>query len=217
MPLKKLRLHNTKVTDLSPLNGMRLEFLQLSGLSVTDLSALHGMPLTSIRLNNCSKLTDLSALRRAPINTLALHDCPGLTDLSPLADCKALTALTLPPNVKDFEFFRSFPVLERVSFKEDPSNGHRPDKTVAEFWKEHDGQAWLRTLRTSGVTIRKVTQLPDGTWDVDLEDSAIRDLTILSGAPISKLVIGNTSVADLPRCVACHSSSSFSPAPRSPT
>ena len=38
------------VTDLSPLNGMRLETLNLSGTKVADLSVLRGLPLLSLRL-----------------------------------------------------------------------------------------------------------------------------------------------------------------------
>jgi hypothetical protein len=49
-------------------------------------------------------------------------------------------AVTLPPNVEDVEFFRDFPILERISFEEDTRNGHRPDKTATEFWKEYDAR-----------------------------------------------------------------------------
>jgi short-subunit dehydrogenase len=50
----------------------------------------------------------------------------------------ALTDLTLPRTAKNIEFLRALPKLERLSFKEDPNNGFRPDKTVAEFWREFD-------------------------------------------------------------------------------
>jgi hypothetical protein len=140
MAIKRLTLHGTKVSDLSPLQGMPLEILHVQGIKVTDLLGLHGMPLSLLRLNGCTEVTDLSALRGTPLNNLTLHDCPKLTDLAPLADCKSLQYLTLPPNAKDIEFFRSFPLLERISFKEDKSADWRPDKTAAEFWKEYDAR-----------------------------------------------------------------------------
>jgi Leucine-rich repeat (LRR) protein len=118
MPLKKLGLYNTKVTDLSPLQGMQLKYLNLIGTAVADLTPLRGMPLESMRLNNCL----------------------NVVDLSPLAGATTLTEMTLPPNAKDFDFLRSFPNLERLSFKEDPSNLYLPDKTAAEFWKEYDAR-----------------------------------------------------------------------------
>ena len=127
-------------------------------------------------------VTDLSAVRGMPLTSLKLDGCPELTNLAPFADCKSLQSLTLPPNAKNIEFFRDFPKLERISFKEDTKNVYLPDKTAAEFWKEYDGQAWLRNLRASGLAIKRVLRLPDGTWDVDLRDSGISDLTILSGA-----------------------------------
>jgi hypothetical protein len=40
-------------------------------------------------------------------------------------------------------------------------------------------------------------KLPDGTWYVNLDNSAIRELTILSNAPISQLSISHTAIADL--------------------
>ena len=114
--LKKLALFNTKISDLSPLEGMQLDYLNLTATRVADLSLLRGMPLVLLRLN----------------------DCPELSDLSPLENATMLTQLSLPPNATNFEFLRAFQKLERLSFKGDPSNSYRPDKTAAEFWQEYD-------------------------------------------------------------------------------
>jgi serine/threonine protein kinase/Leucine-rich repeat (LRR) protein len=167
MPLKNLRLFRTQVSDLSPLQGLSLERLDLSYTNVTDISVLHGMPLIEASLSHCA----------------------ALTDVSPLADCKELQIVTLPPNAKNFEFLRAFPQLKRLSFEE--------DKTPAEFWREYDTQAWLRTLRDSGVVIKGIQRLADGTWQLDLNNTAINDLTILKGMPISDLNISSTAVTDL--------------------
>ena len=118
MALRQLRLYTTKVADLSPLQGMKLELLHLSGTAVTDLSPLRGMPLTDLKL----------------------HECKQLADLSPLADCKELRDISLPPDAKNIEILRGLPKLERIGFVVDPKNGHRPDKTATEFWKECDAK-----------------------------------------------------------------------------
>jgi hypothetical protein len=55
----------------------------------------------------------------------------------------------------------------------------------------------LTLLRYSGFKIKTQQQLPDGTWDVDLENGPISDLKIFSGAPISSLHLGMTDVTDL--------------------
>ncbi len=120
----------------------------------------------------------------------------AVTDLAPLADCKELKSLILPPYPKDIEFLRTFPKLERLSFRED-SKTKQPAQTAAEFWKEYDSQGWLMALRASGVAIKSVQQLEDGTWDVNLEGAAITDLTILKGAPISRLSLKKTAVSEL--------------------
>jgi hypothetical protein len=87
-----------------------------------------------------TKVTDISVVRGMLLTTLRLHNCTELIDVSPLADCKTLTNLTLPPNVQNFEFLRTLPNLERIGFIDDPKNHYRPDKTAAEFWKDVDGK-----------------------------------------------------------------------------
>ena len=137
--ISRLSISHTAVSDLTALRGMALKQFWLYDTKVTDLSPLKGMPLQTLNLGE-TKVADLSALRGMPLHTLRLHDCTELTDLSPLAEARELTTLTLPPNAKNIEFLRAFPKLERLSYKEDASNGYRPDKTAAEFWQEYDAQ-----------------------------------------------------------------------------
>jgi serine/threonine protein kinase/Leucine-rich repeat (LRR) protein len=145
-PISSLSLSETAVSDLEPLHGMPLKQLFLYKTKVTDLRPLHGMPLQSLNLV-ATHVTDLSALRGMPLSSLSLNHCAELTDLSPLAELKTLTNVTLPPSAKNFEFFRDFPGLERLSYAEDPNHSHRPDKTAAEFWKEYDAQKKESALR----------------------------------------------------------------------
>jgi hypothetical protein len=56
---------------------------------------------------------------------------------------------------------------------------------------------WVRTLRESGLKIKKLKEHGDGAWEVDLSESEIRDLAILHEAPVGELQLWNTAVADL--------------------
>src|SRR5205823_4423723 len=136
-PISTLRIEASAITDLTPLRGMPLKTLRVSNNGITDLSPLAGTALELLHVGG-TKITDLSALRGMPLTHVRLHGCADLTDLSPLADCKALQTLTLPPNATDIEFLRALPRLERIGFKED--TGGRPDSTVARFWKQYDAQ-----------------------------------------------------------------------------
>ncbi|MCB1275560.1 protein kinase [Prosthecobacter sp.] len=192
-PISVLKLGDTAVADLESLHGMALKELNIANTNVTDLRPIKGMPIERLSLRN-TKVTDLAALRGMALSTLLLHSCNKLVDLSPLADSKTLTKLTLPPKAMDIEFLRSFPKLERLSFN---SNGANPAQTTAEFWKEYDAQEWLPPLRAAGVAIQSVKQLPDGTWELNLIGAKISDLTMLKGAPISKLRLAKSGVVDL--------------------
>ena len=69
-----------------------------------------------------------------------------------------------------------------------------PDETAAEFWRDFEG---FRGLRESGLKPREMVRLNDGTWRVNLDNSAITDLSVLRGAPISELWLMETGVSDL--------------------
>ncbi|MEO8351025.1 MAG: hypothetical protein ABI680_04800 [Chthoniobacteraceae bacterium] len=144
-PINQLWLGGTAITNLQPLRGMALKYLRIFNTKVTDLSPLKGIPLHSLHMSG-TKVTDLSPLRGMPLRNLKLHECPNLIDLSPLADCKGLKSLTLPPNAKNIEFLRTLPNLERLSFKEE-RKGWMPDKTAAEFWREYDAKKREATPR----------------------------------------------------------------------
>ncbi|MDA0921754.1 MAG: hypothetical protein O2945_22020 [Planctomycetota bacterium] len=140
LPISKLWLGNTAVTDLESLRGMSLTLLQIFNTTVTDLSPLHGMPLDYLHISG-TKVTDLAPLRGMPLTSLRLHACTELTGVSPLADCKELKQVTLPPNAKDIESLRTMPKLERLSFKQDNRPGfYAPSQTAEEFWKEYDAK-----------------------------------------------------------------------------
>lgn len=193
--LKNLYLNKCQVSDLSPLKTMPLQVLEIAYTAVTDLTPLQGLPLVDLGLNG-TKITDLTPLAGSPLARLRLGGCQGVTDVSPLTQIKGLTDLTLPPKARDYEFLRNRPNLARLAFTEDPATGYRPITTAPQFWKEYDTQGWLRVLRYQGF-VRSSKQLPDGTWQLNLDRSALTDLKPLSGQPISELSVAATSVTDL--------------------
>jgi len=91
MKLTFLNCASTQVTDLSPLRGMPLTFLACGETHVFDLAPLDGMPLTSL-FCNVTQVSELSPLKGMPLTVLA---CKGtmVSDLSPLEGCKSLQTL----------------------------------------------------------------------------------------------------------------------------
>ena len=80
-----VRLRNTGITDLSPLEGMALTQLDLSEAEgITDLSPLKGMPLAQLELRGVTGITDLSPLEGMALTYIGLSETEGITDLSPL-------------------------------------------------------------------------------------------------------------------------------------
>ena len=90
--VKSLGLNTKDVTDISPVRA----FVGLKGLSVvssklSDLSPLEGMSLTKLICSG-TKVSDLSPLKAMPLTNLAV-DHTEVTELSPLADCLELKTL----------------------------------------------------------------------------------------------------------------------------
>lgn len=84
----------SKLSDLSPLQGLKLGTLNMPDTAVRDWSPLQGMPLTNINCVN-TPISDLSPLRG--MSSLRGLDAAGapITDLSPLQGCRNLTSLRL--------------------------------------------------------------------------------------------------------------------------
>ena len=198
--LRDLRLYDTKVTDFSPLTACtNLEVLDASSTALADLSLLRGRKLRSIQLIR-TKVTDISVLAGMPLTRVTLADT-AVSDLRPLLQCPTLNELVLPVGARDVKALRALPALTAISY--DYKTGGVATQKAAEFWKEFEQQGWMRALRELGLkepTLKQpehLKQLPDGTWDVRLDGTVLSDLTILRGAPISRLDFGNTAVSDL--------------------
>lgn len=80
LPLRGLDLGLTSVTDLSPLQGMKLETLILENVPVSDISVIKGMPLTILKMQK-TRVTDFSVLQGMKLEQLNLMNLP-FSDLS---------------------------------------------------------------------------------------------------------------------------------------
>lgn len=82
MRLRRLHMPWSQVTDISPLHGMHLEVLELSRSSVSDLAPLAGMPLRELRVDG-TRVKDLTPLHGMKLTYLDISHTP-VTDISPL-------------------------------------------------------------------------------------------------------------------------------------
>ena len=57
-------------------------------------------------------------------------------------------------------------------------------------------EAWQEALTKSGFKF-STEQQGDGTWEVDIDDQPVTDISMLQGAPLSRLTLMHTSVSDL--------------------
>ncbi len=104
----------SRLTDLSPLKGMKLTEFQCSVTPVSDLSALEGMLLTSL---DCfgTRVTDLSPLKGMPLTFLTCAGTP-VSDLSPLKDMKLTTLWFNGTSVSDLSPLKDMPLTNLIFY-----------------------------------------------------------------------------------------------------
>jgi Leucine-rich repeat (LRR) protein len=83
MPLRVLEVYATRVKDLSPLAGIRLESLNAQRNPGIELRHLAGMPLADLNIEYCG-LSDLGPIRGMPLRRLWLSG-NQVASLTPLA------------------------------------------------------------------------------------------------------------------------------------
>lgn len=195
-PISELALDSCNVTNLVPIKDLSLRVLNLDGNPIEDLAPLRGMPLEELMLGR-TNVADLSPLLGLPLKKLYLQGCSNVTDVSVIADISTLEKVTVPTTARNIELLHKLPKLQMLAFELTEQHPFYPVSTTEEFWKDLATNRWLTQLQESGLRINSLRKLPDRTWSVDLENSAISDLTFLKGAPISNLWLGNTAISDL--------------------
>jgi hypothetical protein len=94
MKLTHLHCWHTQVADLSPLQGMQLNSLACGATAVSDLSPIKGMPLTDLRIGE-TKVKDISILKGMPLRT---YEGPARSqDLEILRSIPSLVAINGAP------------------------------------------------------------------------------------------------------------------------
>lgn len=91
----------TGVTDLTPLKRMPLKTLGITALEVADLQPIRHLPLESLWCQNCSKITSFDAIRHLKLRTLECNSVP-VADLSPLRGMPLTTFQCMRMPVRDY-------------------------------------------------------------------------------------------------------------------
>lgn len=186
MKITRLDCSSTQVADLTPIAGMSLTFLQFNHNPVSDLSPLKNMPLEEL---GCAEtlVSDLTPLKGMKLQSLGAQ-LLAVTDLSPLAEMP-LTGLDLyhTIGVTDLSPLQGMP-LKGINLQDVPVLDLTPLK----------GMNTLRSLvlkesRVSDLSPLEGLQLTD----LFLHDKQITDLSPLKGMPLHRLFITGSGVTDL--------------------
>jgi hypothetical protein len=136
-PLQAMRLTtfsclSTKVSDLSPLHGMPLKLLNCGHTRLTDISPLKGMSLETLYCHD-TRISDLSVLKGMPLATLHCERTK-VSDLSALEGMELRDVCVSPRSIRvGLEILRRMPSVQTV---------RSPVNQIAmppeQFWKRYD-------------------------------------------------------------------------------
>ncbi len=204
MPLEELDLARTLVSDLAPLIHSPIKSIDLSWVPLLDFSPLAQLPLEKCYFQR-NRITDLAILRGKPLKELVLWGCANARNYAVLSEIKSLELLLLPSSYRQLaekEYaaiggLRSHPKLRQLSAEFMSQAGYEAIGAKDTFWQDWDReQTFIPALRQNGIPFM-LTKRPDGTLSLFLSKQPIRDLSLLSGAQISELILEYCPVADL--------------------
>ena len=179
-------LVQTKVSDLTPLAGLKLEELHLLDLPVSDLGPLAGMPLKTLDIIDCP-VTDISVLAGMPLEILYLEG----SNIESVAPLKGLPLHELWINKTRVTDLRPLQGMEirMLNLTDSPVT----DISVVQKFP-------LNTLWLGGTPVEDFSAL-EGLYleSLDVHDTAFgnADLALLKGMPLQRLNIARTKVTDL--------------------
>jgi internalin A len=172
--LKKLSLYDTKLTDISFLQGLsNLTHLNLIDNQITDISFLQGLSkLTELSLSS-NKITDYSFLQGLSKLTLLDLSSNQITDISFLQGLSKLTQLNL-----------SYNQITDISFLQGLSNLTELD------------------LRSNQITDISFLQGLSNLTLLDLSSNKITDISFLQGlSNLTRLDLINNQIKELPEAL----------------
>ena len=127
--IRAVQINDPAIEDISPLAGLPLLQLDLTGCHVTDLSPLQGMKLDVAYLGDTG-IRDISVLKGMPLGQLFL-DHTRVEDLGPLAGAKRLQELNLEGSkVSDLGPLKDLPQLRMLWLTKCPVSDITPLRTV---------------------------------------------------------------------------------------
>jgi serine/threonine protein kinase len=172
LPIDRLNISRTNITDLSPLTGMKLSQLNFGDTKVRDLSPLAGMPLRDVAFSGM-QLSNFTPLHGAPLESIYVWGTK-IADFSFLAGAPLKSVIMPATGGDSLEFLRG----SRLEF-------------LQAFWGDHISDLSplhgkpLRRLELAGNDIRDLSPLR-GTPLIylDVSDNPIADFSPLLDAPL---------------------------------
>ena len=135
MPLAVLACGATKVSDLSPLQGMKLTDLICHATRVSSLSPLIGMKLHGLICAD-TQVSDLSPLEGMPLKILDCGNTP-VSDLSPLQGMNLTEVYFTPKRItKGLDVIRQMKNIVKMGLSS--ASGEEQKFPPTEFWKKYD-------------------------------------------------------------------------------
>jgi serine/threonine protein kinase/Leucine-rich repeat (LRR) protein len=184
MKLRELFCGQSRVSDLSPLQGMPLEVVDFHKTQVIDLSPLAGMKLTVINIDS-TQITDFSPLKGMPLEALNCPNTP-VSDLSPLRGAKLNYFGGNETKVADLAPLQGMPLKEI-----------RLGNTLISDLSLLKGMP-LEILFCGNTAISDLSPLQGMKLvHVAINDTKVVDLTPLIGMKLKGLQMYNTAVHDL--------------------
>jgi serine/threonine protein kinase/Leucine-rich repeat (LRR) protein len=106
--LTHLNIKDTRVANLAPLQGMPLSYFNCQGTAVTDLSPLHTVPLKHLRCQ-VTEISDLSPLEGKSLETIWCGNS-RVSDLSPLKKARLTELQCAATRITDFSPLKGMPL-----------------------------------------------------------------------------------------------------------
>jgi serine/threonine protein kinase/Leucine-rich repeat (LRR) protein len=207
--LRKIRIRNAPLADLSPLAGLSLEVLDLGGsFHGADLAVLESMPIRRLDLSH-SDIVEIATLSGMPLSELNLRGCKRLRSLSPLAGmqlrkinldgCTLLLSLdglqghplselsaAFCTGLQSFDAISDLP-LTQLNLSVTPLDDLAPLRALP-----------LRELRVNRTAITNLQPLRGMKLQgLDISHTAIADLQPLGKATLTWLAADGCRIADL--------------------
>lgn len=207
VPLQRLSLCTTAVSDLSPLAGMPLRDFTCNAIPASDFSPLRGMPLKRLDFAHCANASDLSFLEGMPLRDLGIGG-RRVSDLS-IVRGRPLWRLALGSvAVRDLGVLRGMP-LTHLDVRAVPVSDLSPleGMRLTRLFVTHTEVRDLSPLRGMPLTGLDCDGSPVSDLsplkNMPIEElnlrgcSRVSDLSPLRGMPIATLCCNGTSVSDL--------------------